>query len=116
MSGIFNKCLGGNMFNKEFKILIKEYVNNEYAHNPEDGEKISEYIKENYKGDCALILDFKGINSVNTAFINKIVHGLYEKYSSQTLNSYFDLRNYNALIMETFIKVIDNYKEVKNDM
>ncbi|MBR3614174.1 MAG: STAS-like domain-containing protein [Clostridia bacterium] len=104
------------MFNKEFKILILEIIKNEYAHNPEDGEIISKQIKMNYKGDVDLILDFNGITSVNTAFANKIVHGLYENYSTEILNKYFKLRNYNELILKTFQKVIENYKEVKNDL
>ena len=104
------------MFNKEYKVLIKEFINNKYAHNPEDGEKIIKDVQEKYKGDCDLIFDFNNIDSVNTAFINKIVHGLYEKYTAEILNKYFKLRNYNELIKDTFIKVIENYKEVKNDL
>lgn len=104
------------MFNKECKIIIKNFIKNEYAHNPEEGERIAKYIQEKYKGDCYLVLNFKGISSVNTAFVNKIVNGLYEKYSTDILNKYFKLENFNELISETFMKVIENYKEVKNDL
>ena len=31
-------------FNKEFKIMIRDFTNNEYALNPEEGEKIAQYI------------------------------------------------------------------------
>ena len=98
------------MFNKEYKVIIKEFIENKYAHNPEDGEKIVKDIQKKYTGDCDLILDFNDIDSVNTAFINKIIHGLYEKYPVEVLNKYFKLKNYNELIKETIIKVIENYK------
>ncbi len=104
------------MFNKEIKILIKEFINNEYAHNPEDGEKIANYIKESFKGDSNLILDFDGIKSINTAFANKIIYGLYKNYKPDILNEYFKLKNYNELIQETIKRVIENYKEVNNDL
>jgi hypothetical protein len=105
------------MFNKETKIIIKNFTNNEYAHNPEDGEKVAQYIQENYKGKSNLILDFEGIRSINTAFANKIVHCLYKNYDKEILNEYFNLKNYNELIKETIIRVIENYKEVNgNDM
>ena len=104
------------MFNKEIKILIKDFINNEYAHDPEDGEKIANYIKENFKGDSNLILDFYGIKSINTAFANKIIYGLYQNYEPDILNEYFKLKNYNELIQETIKRVIENYKEVNNDL
>lgn len=101
------------MFNKEIKILIRDFTNNEYAHDPEDGEKIANYIKENYKGESNLILDFEGIKTTNTAFANKIIYGLYQNYEPSILNKYFKLKNYNELIQETIKRVIENYKEGK---
>lgn len=109
--------LGGNMFNKDIKIIIKNFIKNEYGHNPEDGEMIANYIKENFKGNSKLILDFSGIKSINTAFANKIIYSLYKNYTAETLNKYFELKNYNELIQETLRRVIENYKEVNaNDM
>lgn len=104
------------MLKKNMKIIIKNFIENEYAHNPEDGEKISKIIRERFKGNSNLILDFTGVKSVNTAFINKIIYGLYESYSPDILNEYFKLKNCNELIIDTFKKVIENYKEVKNDL
>lgn len=105
------------MFNKDIKIMIKNFINNEYAHNPEDGEKIAKYIEENFKGNSNLILDFEGIKSINTAFANKIIYGLYKNYEKEILNEFFKLKNYNELIQETIQRVIENYKEVNgNDM
>lgn len=103
-------------FNKEFKIMIRDFTNNEYAHNPEEGEKIAQYIKENFKQDSNLVLDFEGIKSINTAFANKVINGLYKNYNKEVLNKFFKLKNYNELIQETIKRVIENYKEVKNDL
>lgn len=105
------------MFNKDLKIKIKDYTDGEYGHNPEQGEKIAQYIKENFDSKSKLILDFDGIKSINTAFANKVIYGLYKNYSTEILNKYFEIKNYNELIKETIRRVIDNYKEVNgNDM
>lgn len=104
------------MFNKELKVLVRSFTNNEYAHNPEEGEKIADYITQNYKGDSNLIIDFEGIKSINTAFANKVIYGLYKNYQPEILNRFFKLRNYNELIQETIKRVIENYKEGNNDL
>ena len=105
------------MFNKDIKIIVKEFINNEYGHNPEEGEKIAKYIEENFQGKSKLILDFSDIKSINTAFANKIIYSLYKNYSTEVLNKCFEIKNYNELIKETLRRVIENYKEVNaNDM
>lgn len=103
------------MFKNEYEIKIRDYISNEYAHNPEDGEKIANKILENYKGDMPISLNFSNIKTINTAFANKIVESLYNNYGSDILNKYFSIKNYNRLIELTFIKVIENYKEVKDN-
>lgn len=104
------------MFNKEVRVVVKDFTNNEYAHNPEEGEKIAKYIEEKYKGDSNLIIDFDGIKSINTAFANKVIYGLYKNFEPEILNKFFKLRNYNELIQETIKRVIENYKEGKDDL
>ena len=105
------------MFNKDIRVIIKNFTKSEYAHDPEQGEEISKYIQENFEGKSKLILDFEGIKSINTAFANKVIYGLYKNYPIDVLNKCFELKNYNELIQETIKRVIENYKEVNgNDM
>lgn len=100
------------MFKSDYEIKIKDFVKNEYAHNPEDGEKIANEILKNYKGDRNIIINFENIKTVNTAFANKIIEALYENYDRNDLNKYFSIKNINELIKMTIINVIENYKEV----
>ena len=99
------------MFNGKYILKIKDYIKNEYAHNPEDGEKIANEIMNNYKGDKEIVIDFKGIATINTAFANKIIDALYKNYGAEKLNRYFSIRNHNELIELTINRVIDNIKE-----
>lgn len=103
------------MFKSEYEVKIKDYVANEYAHNPEDGDKIAKEILESYNGDMPISLNFLKIKTINTAFANKIIEALYSKYGSEILNKYFTIKNYNRLIELTIIKVIENYKEVNQN-
>lgn len=103
------------MFKSDYEIKIKDFVKNEYAHNPEDGEKIAGEILKNYKGDRNIIIDFDNIKTVNTAFANKIIEALYKNYDRTDLSKYFSMKNINELIKITIIKVVENYKEVNLD-
>ena len=99
------------MFNNNYVVRLKDYVENEYAHNPEDGERIANLILDNYKGDREIIIDFKGIDTINTAFANKIIDALYKKYGMSILDKYLSIKNHNELIQMTINRVIENIKE-----
>ena len=103
------------MFKSEYVVKIRDVVKSGYAHSPEDGEIVAKSIIENYKGDMNLVLDFLEIKTMNTAFGNKLIEPLYEKYGADILNKYFSIKNHNELIKLTFMKVIENYKEGRND-
>ncbi len=101
------------MFNK-FKISVKDFLNKDYSHNPEDAQSIVDYIFNNNKNNKDVEIDFKGIKTVNTAFCNVI----YESLKERTKVYKVQLINCNSFIMETFDRVRDNYdnKVNKNDL
>ena len=101
------------MLNK-FRISIKDYLNKDYSHNPEDAQSIIDYIFENNKKNKNVELDFKGIKTVNTAFCNVI----YESFKNRDGDYKVSLVNCNSFILETFDRVRDNYdsKVGKNDL
>lgn len=103
------------MFKNEYEVKIKDFIVNEYAHSPEDGEKIANEILSNYTGDKPISLNFAKIKTINTAFANKIIEALYKNYDKEILNKYFTIKNYNNLIELTIVKVIENYKEVSEN-
>lgn len=102
------------MFNDNFKVKVREFLGRDFAHNPEDGEKIINYIFEKNKKGKDVDIDFKGIVTVNTAFCNVIYESLKKKESDYKVK----LVNCNDLILETFNRVKDNfdYKALTNDL
>ena len=99
------------MFNKDFVVKIRDYLNNEFGHNPEEGEAIANYIIDNYQEGSKLILDFSNVSTINTAFANMIFDAVCKKYNRSILQKYFIMVNYNELIDMTIKKVIENIEE-----
>ena len=98
------------MFNKKFKIIVKDFLKKDYSHNPEDGEKIVKEIKEKNIENKDVELDFKDMKTVNTAFCNVIYEALKnrkEKYNVTLIHC-------NSFILETFERVRDNYDKKVN--
>ncbi len=101
------------MFNKNYKILVKEFLKKDFAHAPEDATILIKQIIENHK-DKNVIIDFNGIKTANTAFCNV----LYEELKIKDRDWSVTLVNCNELILQTFNRVKNNYdkKELKNDL
>ncbi len=58
------------MFNKKKTIKIKDFLENDYAHNPDIGEAIGNYILENNKELKNIELDFDDNNNELDAAIS----------------------------------------------
>lgn len=99
---------------KKFKVVIKDFLGKDYSHNPEDAEKVISYILEKNIEHRNVEIDFRGINTVNTAFCNVI----YESLKNRKEDYKVTLVNCNSLILETFNRVRDNYdsKVSSNDL
>ena len=87
------------MSDKKYKIIVKDFLDKQYLHNPADAEIIVNNILENDIENKNIEIDFKGIKTVNTAFCNIIYEGLKGKYN-------IVLNNCNRLIIETFKRVV----------
>lgn len=97
---------------KKFKFVVKDFLGKDYSHNPEDAQKIVDYILENNNKNKDVEIDFKGIKTVNTAFCNVI----YETLKNRQQQYKVKLVNCNSFILETFDRVRDNYdNKVKNN-
>lgn len=97
------------MFNK-IRISLKDFLNKDYSHNPEDAERLVKHILDNKSENKDVELDFKGIKTVNTAFCNVI----YESFKNRNNEYKVRLINCNSLIKETFFRVRDNYDNRKD--
>lgn len=101
------------MFNT-YRISVKKLLGKDYSHNPEDAQKIVDYIFEKNNDEKNVEIDFRGIKTVNTAFCNVI----YESLKNRTSMYKVKLTNCNSFILETFDRVRDNYdsKASSNDL
>ena len=101
------------MFNENYKILVKDFLKKDFAHNPEDANAIVNQIISSHN-DKNVIIDFKGIKTANTAFCNVI----YEELKITDRQWTVTLVNCNDLILQTFNRVKNNYdkKELSNDL
>lgn len=101
------------MFKDNFKIVVKDLLDKDYAHTPEDAQKIIDYILKNHE-EKNVTIDFKGIDTANTAFCNI----LYEDLKIENRTWTVTLVNCNELILETFNRVKDNYnkREFNSDL
>ena len=93
------------MLNNIYKFNIKDFLKKDFAHNPEDGINIANKILNEAINSKKIEIDFKGINTANTAFCNMLFAEL--KKASKTYE--IKLINCNDLIIETFSRVKDNY-------
>ena len=103
------------MFNKKKIIKIKDFLENDYAHNPDIGEAIGNYILENNKELKNIELDFDGIKTMNTAFCNALLSKLYDTKYIENNDLKITIVKYNDIINDTFKKVINNVKEKKDN-
>lgn len=101
------------MFNENYKIVVKDFLKKDFAHTPEEGEKIIKQILQNHNNKN-VVIDFKGIKTANTAFCNVLYEGL--KIENRDWSA--TLINCNELILQTFNRVKNNYnkKELENDL
>lgn len=58
------------------KILIKDFVKSNTAISYDDGQKCLKYVLKYVDNEQEIILDFKGIDFVITAFLNPIIGDL----------------------------------------
>lgn len=87
------------------EIIVKDIINSKIAINDEDGDKVFNIIKEKANKNLdPIILNFDGIDLVNTAFLNNAVGKLFD-------SALFDLKANRVLIQNMSSDKLELLKE-----
>ena len=72
-------------------------------------------IKASLSKDEDVILDFKDVTFLTTAFLNVMIGALYKDYTSEHLNKKLHIENINQETAARIKKVTDNAKSFYSD-
>lgn len=95
------------------RLSVKDIINSELAVSTEKGEMVFNAIDQGLQRDENIIIDFKGIDLIITAFLNAAIGKLYgnKKYSGDFLNNHIVLENVEKDDISLFKDVIERAKE-----
>lgn len=94
-------------------LTVRDIINSELAVSTEKGEMVFNAINEGLQKEEKIVLDFKGIDLMITAFLNAAIGKLYgnKKYSGEFLNEHIKLENIDSDDVYLFKDVIKRAKE-----
>lgn len=92
----------------EKTIKLVQFLNNTDAVSIEDGEKLFEEIKSLISDNTVCILDFTGIESCITRFLNPAIGQLLGSFNRTTLNNYVKFTNLKDSFVDKLKAVISN--------
>lgn len=94
-------------------ILIKDIIHSDFAVSTNDGDKVHKVLDNSFSNKESIVLNFKGISVLTTAFLNAAIGKLYsnEKYTSEFLNDHISLINVEEEDKHLFGIVIRRAKE-----
>ncbi len=99
------------------RLSVKDIINSPLAVSTEKGEMVFKTINSHLQNNEKVIIDFKGIDLMITAFLNAAIGKLYgnKSYSSQFLNDHIKLDNIEKEDISLFKDVIERAKEYFED-
>lgn len=95
------------------KLIVKDIINSPLAVSTEKGEMVFQAIDNHLRKNEKVVIDFKGIDLMITAFLNAAIGKLYgnKNYTSEFLNQHIDLENVASEDRSLFKDVIERAKE-----
>lgn len=76
-----------------FNLKIFQVVGSEIAVSSEDGNLVFNQIKEAIEHNQSVVIDFKDIRIMTTAFLNSAIGQLYSKFKSDELSKALSVEN-----------------------
>jgi hypothetical protein len=94
-------------------VLVKEIIQSETAVTSVKAELVFEVLKTNIKNGEISVLDFTGVKSLTTAFLNIAIGQLYDLESPDKLTQMVKIRKDSVSDehMKKIIRVLSNSKE-----
>jgi len=100
--------------NKENLVYIRDFILSDIAVVAEDGKKVNAEIRKYLENDEPVVVDFEGVDLVNTAFLNTAIGELYKDYTSDFLNKYLTIL-LNESDFKSLKLVIERAKDFYNN-
>lgn len=99
---------------KEITLSIKEIVGSKAIENSE-GENIRVLISNQIKLGNNVVVDFKGVTSILSLFLNPAIGDLYGEFSEEQVKKQLRIENFPPEYIETFKRVVERAKEFYKD-
>lgn len=93
------------------RLIVKDIISIDTAVSTDNGDAVYRKIVKVLNDGHEVILDFKGISMMTTAFLNATIGQLYSSYTSEQLNKSLKLLNVADDDKILFKKVIDRAKQ-----
>lgn len=91
-------------------IVVKDVIKTNKAIESASGEKLHERISAQIKQGNAVVLDFKGITTMLSLFLNPAIGDLYGIFPEEIIKEYLKIENFPSEYTETFRRVIARAK------
>ena len=92
-------------------INVSAVLDSPSALTQEQGKKVYKLVSEAIKDNDDVILDFDGIESMISPFLNNAIGKLYGEFSSDELNGSLKLKNFPPEKKSTLVIVVENAKK-----
>ena len=99
----------------EKTINLVQFLNGVEAVTIEDGERLNEEIKGCISDGSVVILDFDGIESCVTRFLNPAIGRLFQAFDNDTLGKYVEFKNLRPAHADKLRAVISNARKFYSD-
>jgi hypothetical protein len=97
-------------------ILIKEIIQSDLAVTSIKGEMVFKIIKDNIEKDEVSVLNFEGIKTLTTAFLNVAIGQLYDVNTPEELRRLVKINpNVNESHLKKITLVLSNSKEKREN-
>ncbi len=92
-------------------VSVSSVLDSPSALTQEQGEKIYQLVSDSISSKQKIVLDFDGIESMISPFLNNAIGKLYGSYPSETIKEYLSLTNFPTVKQSTLTIVIENAKK-----
>ena len=92
------------------KIEVTDVINSNIAISVKTGKVLFEHIFPILEKHQGIVLDFKGVTDLTTAFLNYAIGKLYQSFSSDELNNLITFENLSNLDSFLIQQVIERVK------
>ena len=92
-------------------INVSAVLDSPSALTQEQGKKVYKLVSEAIKNSDNVVLDFDGVESMISPFLNNAIGKLYGEFSSDELSSSLKLKNFPPEKKSTLVIVVENAKK-----